>query len=130
MNWKRFFVIGSALSIAGCSSGWSPDEKSEFMDDCLTNVRLEDPQLRILICTCWMEQISEKYSLAEINSGNQKAQATFLAIGKECSAKQGIRASLPGDIDLGADATGKDADEDPGADNVNTGAEDEPAPAE
>jgi len=101
MNWKRLCVLGSALWIAGCSSGWSADERSEFMDNCLTNVRLEDPQLRKLICNCWTEQISEQYSLAEINSGNQTAQAAFVSVGKACSAQQGIRASLPGDVDLG-----------------------------
>ena len=102
MNWKRFLVLGSALWIAGCSGGWSSDDEKDFMDDCLTNVRLEDPRLRKLICVCWMEQISTQYSLAEINSGNQTAQAAFVAIGKTCSAQQGIRASLPGDVDLGA----------------------------
>lgn len=102
MNWKHFFVLGSALWIAGCSGGWSADEEVEFMNDCQTNVRLEDPQLRNVICTCWMERVSEQYSLAEINSGNQTAQAAFVAIGKACSAEQGIRASLPGDVELGA----------------------------
>lgn len=109
MNWKCFFVIGSALSITGCSGGWSADDKSDFLDDCLTNVRLEDPQLRKSICQCWMEQISEKYSLAEINSGNQTAQATFIALGKACSAKHGIRASLPGDVELGVESEAPEA---------------------
>ena len=96
--------MGSALSIAACSSGWSADEERTFLDDCLTNVRLEDPELRKLICNCWKEEISGQYSLAEINSGNQTVQAAFVAIGKSCSAQQGIRASLPGDVDLGLGA--------------------------
>jgi len=101
MSWKHFFVLGSALWIAGCNGGWSADEESEFMNDCLTNVRLEDPQLRNVICTCWRDRVSTQYSLAEINSGDQTTQAAFVAIGKACSAEQGVRATMPGDSEIG-----------------------------
>ena len=119
MIWRRLFVLGSAVWIAACSGGWSADEKAQFMNDCLTNVRLEDPQLRKVICTCWLDRISEQYSLSEINSGNQTAQAAFVAIGKACSAEQGVRASLPGDVDLGH--TPKDAPKPPTEDAPEAG---------
>ncbi len=102
MNWKLFCVLGFALWIAGCSSGWSADDEKTFLRDCLTNIRLEDAQLRKVICSCWKDRISEQFSLAIINSGDQTAQAAFVAVGKACSAEQGVRASLPGDVDLGA----------------------------
>ena len=71
------------------------------MNDCQTNVRLDDPELRRLICQCWKENIEGQYSYAEINGRNETAQNAFLAVGQACSAQHGIRASLPGDVELG-----------------------------
>lgn len=86
------------LMFAGCGSGgWSDADRSAFLSDCLTNVRLEDDQLRSTICECWQSRSQSKYSYAEVNSGNQTIQADFVDIGKACSAEQNVRAHLPGE---------------------------------
>ncbi|NQZ98807.1 MAG: hypothetical protein HRU01_20075 [Myxococcales bacterium] len=87
-----------ALLLMACGPvGWSDDDRSDFMSNCLTNVRLEEEHLRDAICSCWLERTQSKYSYAEANSGNQTIQADFVDIGKVCSSEQGVRAHLPGE---------------------------------
>ena len=97
VNWKRFLALGCALWIAGCGGEWSENDRAEFMSSCEGTIRLDDENLRETICTCWLERAQVKYTLQEVNSGNQEIQAAFVAFGKACSAEQGIRAHLPGE---------------------------------
>jgi len=92
-----YAAIIALLLMACWPVDWPDDDKSDFMSDCLTNVRVEEEHLRDAICSCWLERTQSKYSYAEVNSGNQTIQADFFDIAKACSAEQGVRAYLPGE---------------------------------
>ncbi|MCH2170766.1 hypothetical protein MK489_08265 [Myxococcota bacterium] len=94
--WAPLLVV---FFLAACDSSkeWTAEERADLVNNCLTNVRIGDLQLKEGICRCWLERTEPKYSYIEVNSGNQTIQADFIAIGKACSAEHGVKATLPGE---------------------------------
>jgi hypothetical protein len=86
--------IALAALAAGCG-GWSEEQRKSFLNDCLTNARLDDDVLRSEICTCWLERISELHSLDELNSGDREAMADNERVGQECARDHGVEAYFP-----------------------------------
>lgn len=92
-------AVTIALLAASCSGGsWSEDDKQDFLNDCLTNLRLKNEKLRSAICNCWLTRTQEQYSLAEVNGNDPAISSAFVQLGKDCSEEHGMRASLPGEV--------------------------------
>jgi hypothetical protein len=94
---RRRVAIALAIALAGLatSCGWSDEQRRNFLNDCLTNARLDDDQLRNDICNCWLERISALYSLDELNSGSAEVQRENERIGQECARDHGVEAYFP-----------------------------------
>ncbi len=78
---------------AGC--GWSDEERRSFLNDCLTNARIDDDALRNRICSCWLDRSSELYSYDELQSSDAVIRADFTRIVQECARDNGVEAYLP-----------------------------------
>src|SRR5262245_25172381 len=86
-------AFAAALLALGC--GWTDEERRNFLNDCLTNARLDDDALRREICSCWLERISELYSLDELNAGDQTVVRENERVGQECARDHGVEAYFP-----------------------------------
>jgi hypothetical protein len=91
----RSFAVWIALCAIVTGCGWSDQQRRSFLNDCLTNAHLDDDVLRSEICQCWLERISELYSLDELNGGGSDVVADNERVGQECARDHGVEAYFP-----------------------------------
>lgn len=84
-----------ALPALATGCGWSDEDRRTFLNDCLTNARLDDDVLRNEICNCWLERISALYSLDALNGGDKVVVSENERVGQECARDHGVEAYFP-----------------------------------
>ena len=86
-------LIGS-LALAGCGSGWTDEQQQKFVADCIRNVQLADMGKKQAICECWFDRTSTEYSYEVVKAPTREMGRVFIQWGKECSAAQGLAATI------------------------------------
>ena len=90
-------LLAAVLWSAGCQRAWDEQERRDFIDDCLSHVRLDDEALRNRVCNCWLERAANDHSYQEIKSSDPQIGQALVEMGKQCAQDIGIRAYLPGE---------------------------------
>jgi hypothetical protein len=90
-------LLAAALGAVACDRAWTEEQRRDFVEDCLSHVRLDDEALRSRICDCWLGRAASGHSYQEIKSSDPEMGQALVEMGKECAKEIGIRAYLPGE---------------------------------
>jgi hypothetical protein len=86
-------ALASALWLAGCSGGWSAEDRASFLNECL-KLEISGEEVREAICDCARLRAEGKYDLAEIMGQDQSVKDDLVEIIQACSLRSGVRARV------------------------------------
>ncbi len=87
-------LLVGGLAMGGCSRGWTAEQEEKFVVDCIGNLQLADAAKKQAICECWFDKASSKYSYEVVKNPTREMGRAFIQWGKECSAQQGLAATI------------------------------------